>query len=136
MDDLIQDLLEQSKQSLNVYENMMEELIRSERMSSSNCVNYRIIADNCIQMAAVNWCKVFASKKSKTYFASRIGINRKQFLNSVGARGISFHETCDKMRSFRDKYAEGKYTREEINTLFKVAMEIVEEYKKSICTMM
>ena len=35
------------------------------------------------------------------------------------------------MRSFRDKYAEGKYTREEIWEMFQAAMAVVEEYEKA-----
>lgn len=131
MEVLIHVFLEQAKQSLKIYEDIQEKLSRSEMMSSFERVNDQIIADNCIQMAAVNWCKVFASKKSKTYYAAGTGINRKQFLSSVEVRGISFQETCDKMRSFRDKYAEGKYTREEIEEMFEKAMAVVEEYKKA-----
>ena len=36
------------------------------------------------------------------------------------------------MRSFRDKYAEGKYVREEIKAMFEAAMGIVEEYEKAM----
>lgn len=36
------------------------------------------------------------------------------------------------MRSFRDKYAEWKYTREEIDGIFEAAMGIVEEYEKAM----
>jgi hypothetical protein len=131
MEELIHAILEQTKQSLKIYEDMQERLTRSEMMSLSECKNDQIIADNCIQMAAVNWCKVFASKKSKTYYAAGTRINRKQFLSAVAARGISFQETCDRMRSFRDKYAEGKYVREEIKAMFEAAMGIVEEYEKA-----
>ena len=35
------------------------------------------------------------------------------------------------MKSFQDKYAEGKYTREEIEGIFEVAMGIVTEYEKA-----
>ena len=45
------------------------------------------------------------------------------------SRGISFQETCDRMKSFRDKYAEGKYTKEEIREMFQAAMAVVEEYE-------
>ena len=130
MEDLIHVLLEQAKQSLKIYIEMQKKLTRPVIMSSPDRINNQIIADNCIQMAAVNWCKVFASKKSKTYYAAETGIDRKHFLNSVEARGVSFQETCDKMRSFRDKYAEGKYTREEVMEMFEAAMGIVEEYEK------
>ena len=66
MEELIHALLEQAKQSLKIYEDMQERLTRLDMMSSSECKNDQIIADNCIQMAAVNWCNVLASKKSKT----------------------------------------------------------------------
>jgi hypothetical protein len=45
-------------------------------------------------------------------------------------KGISFKETCDRMRSFRDKYAEVKYTGEEIKDMFAPALKIIEEYEK------
>lgn len=131
MEDLIHAILEQSKRSWKIYEEMQKKLARSVIMSSPDRVNNQVIADNCIQMAAVNWCKVFASKKSKAYYAAGTGINRKQFLSSVEARGISFQETCDRMKSFRDKYAEGKYTREEIREMFQAAIAVVEEYEKA-----
>lgn len=131
MEDLIHVLLEQSKRSWKIYNEMQKKLVESVIMSSFDRVNYQVITDNCIQMAAVNWCKVFASKKSKTYYAADMGINKKHFLNAVEAREISFQGTCDKMRSFRDKYAEGKYTREEIWEMFQAAMAVVEEYEKA-----
>jgi len=130
MDDQIHAILEQSKHSWKIYEEMQKKLDGSVIMTSSARKNNQVIADNCIQMAAVNWCKVFVSKKSKTYYASDTEINKKLFLNAVEARDISFQGTCDKMRSFRDKYAEGKYTREEIWEMFQAAMAVVEEYEK------
>ncbi|MBR4607579.1 MAG: hypothetical protein IKO41_15330 [Lachnospiraceae bacterium] len=131
MEDMILVLLEQSKQSLKIYEDMQEKLTGSVLMSLSDCMNYKTIADNCIQMAAVNWCKVFASKKSKSHYAAGAKFNKQLFLSLVEARGVSFQETCDKMRSFRDKYAEEKYTREEVKVIFEAAMGIVEEYEKA-----
>ena len=148
MENMIHALLEQSKWSWKIYEEMQEKQARSEMRSAPDCMvlsfgcmasssdytDDQIIADNCIQMAAVNWCKVFASKKSKTYYVAGIGINRKLFLSVVEARGISFQGTCDKMRSFRDKYTEGEYSREEIRNVFEAAMGIVEEYEKASIT--
>ena len=132
MKDLIHALLEQSKRSWKIYEELQKKLDESAIMISSDCVNDQVIADNCIQMAAVNWCKVFASKKSKTYYGMNKGMNKKRFLSSVEARGISFQELCDKMRSFRDKYAEGKYSEEEIRDMFEAAMGIVDEYENAM----
>ena len=77
-------------------------------------------------MIGVKWLK-----NSQKIILNFQGINRKQFLSSVEVRGISVQETCDKMRSFRDKYAEGKYPKEEIREMFQVAMGVVEEYEKA-----
>ncbi len=73
MEDLIHAILEQLKRSWKIYEEMQKKLARSVIMLSPDHVNHQVIADNCIQMAAVNWCKVFASKNaySRSSFMAR-----------------------------------------------------------------
>ena len=45
---------------------------------------------------------------------------------------LNIQETCDKMRPFRDKYVEGKYSEEEIRDMFEAAMGIVDEYENAM----
>lgn len=129
MDDLIYMFLRQSLQSLAVYEGIQEELCSTNGMMPMKQIRYQIISDNCIQMSAVYWCKVFASKKSKTHFSTVEGLDKEVFLSYVKASDISFQAVCDKMRSFRDKYGEGKYSLEEITELFKQAVSVVEAFE-------
>lgn len=88
---------------------------------------YQVIADNCIQMAAVNWCKVFASKKSRSFYAPNV--DKKLFQELIAARNISFVDVCDKMRSFRDKYWKGAIEAEAVEEIFKKAIDVVEAYE-------
>ena len=79
MEDLIHAILEQSKHSWKIYEEMQKKLARSVTMTSSDCVNYQVIANNCIQMAAVNWCKVFAQRRAKHTMLLGWGLTESSF---------------------------------------------------------
>ena len=129
MDDLINMILRQSLQSLAIYECMQEELSSTDGMTPMQRRKYQIISDNCIQMAAVYWCKVFASKKSKAHYSAVKGLDKELFISFVEARDISFQDVCDKMRSFRDKYGEGKYSAEEIVDIFRQAVGVVDAFE-------
>jgi hypothetical protein len=129
MKDLIYKFLEKSIQSLLLYESAQEKKIKATVDNPSRLKSYQVIADNCIQMAAVNWCKVFGSKKSKMYYATDKNLDKKLFLSFVEARDASFQEIGDKMRSFRDKYGEGNYSQEEVNKLFKQALDVIDAYE-------
>ena len=87
-----------------------------------------------IQMSAVYWYKVFAFKKSKAHYSAEEGLNKEVFLSYVKARDISFQAVYDKMRFFRDKYGEGKYSLEEITELFKQAVSVVEAFEHASST--
>ena len=63
------------------------------------------ISDNCLQMAVVNWCKVFSSnrKNNKTHY-SYLCNSTNDFRNAVSKAEIDFDQYVRSMKSFRDNY--------------------------------
>lgn len=61
---------------------------------------WRIVSDNCLQMAAIQWCKIFGSEGNELYW--------KQFVDEqLFYELVSFERyvsVADAMRAFRNKY--------------------------------
>lgn len=58
------------------------------------------ISNNAIQMAALDWCKVFGSEDNEIYYTKYI--EKESFLERLGL--ANFQEVSDDIRKFRNKY--------------------------------
>ena len=128
----IKEFLDHAMKSYAIYESIMETGDRIGMMELKGTMELQLIADNCIQMAAVNWCKVFASKKNKSHYTKERDFDKEKFMQMLEKNGISFQKTCDGMRSFRDKYGEGQFSRGDVEKIWGKAKRMAEVYEECI----
>ncbi len=91
------------------------------------------ISNNAIQMAAINWCKVFGTRKrqnDKTHFSLFVNAG------SVKARlqGVSLDNISDRMLNFRDKFAAHEDAEEERQTIpdYDEVMQVMEAFQEAV----
>lgn len=64
---------------------------------------WAIVSNNCLQMSAVDWCKVFGSKNNnKTHFSHFI--DPDIFESKLSRESVDLVTCSKEMKSFRDKY--------------------------------
>ena len=109
----IDDIYELLRKTLYSYE-LYKQLVPYFMESMNVCVIqerefWTHVSDNCIQIAAVHWTKVFGSRlrgENKTHFTQLIEETR--FNMYLVDYGIDFSSTCNEMSRFRDKYVAHK----------------------------
>lgn len=65
---------------------------------------WHAISENCLQLAVVNWCKVFGAADERTHYSKIYTDFIEVFEKTVAEKGIDFAEYSKSMKHFRDTY--------------------------------
>ena len=100
---------------------MLSEHISSLKPNDPTCPLRTVFSNNCLMMAAVEWCKVFGSERNnKTYYTNCI-----EELDEI-------NDTANEMKEFRDKYiAHSDFYNKPVPIMEK-AVNVVRQFDKAM----